>query len=419
MTILFCSAFQFFHSVGNAFETHPLAPFLLLEVTLGMLIALAMLTISAGLAAGRVRPLDLFFFLFPFFWLLLSSGFAWLTFDQPLIYGLSEERRILMFLYWFAIDPVRRKFDLTVSDLVLALTSCACIYLITALGLQLIVPDRLTERALPDLDTRRLRMSAAGDCFAISFIVGVVGFLVSRRRTTNLVAAAAGLAGLLQVAQSRQLTLAAGATVVALIFRLRPVWAIAMGLAVILAFFGAMSVRGPVVIEQLLDALLPNISEFFGSNLLDNARINTLSIVTNLVAENYFFGLGAVSLLHDGGLARLYGRNFFINDVGVMGEIFRVGLFYGGFVSAYALMTMKLWQRLHRVEHRIMISGIYLFYLLQAPTNGLFYRLGFVHAFLFLLLTAATSRSRASSPAIYLPSSSQPYPSGSHESALK
>jgi hypothetical protein len=115
--LLFCSAFQFFHSIGNAFETHQLAPFLLLEATLAMLMAIAMLTIFIELASGKLRPLDLFFFLFPFSWLLLGSGFAWLAFDQPPIYGLSEERRILTFLSWFAFDPVRRKFGLTVSDL--------------------------------------------------------------------------------------------------------------------------------------------------------------------------------------------------------------------------------------------------------------------------------------------------------------
>jgi hypothetical protein len=395
--LLFTSAFQFFHSIGNAFETHPLAPLLLLEATLALLIAIATFTIFTGLASGQLRPLDLFFFLFPFCWLLLGSVLAWLKFDQPLIYGLSEERRILTFLYWFVFDPVRRRFGLTVSDLLLSLTLCACIYLVTAIGLQVIVPDRLSGRALPDLDTRRLRMSAAGDCFAISFIVGVAGILMSSRRPLNLVAATIGIVGLLQVAQARQLTLAAAITVLVLILRLRPLWAVLLGSATILAFLGTMAIRGPVVFSQILDALLPNISEFFGSNLSDNPRLNTLVQITNLLAENQFFGLGAVSLLYDGGLARLYGRNFFINDVGVVGEVFRVGLFYAIFACVYAAMALRSWQRIARGEHRILIFSIYFFYVLLAPTNGFFYRLGFVHAFLFLLMTAAGSGRKSSS----------------------
>jgi hypothetical protein len=324
-------------------------------------------------------------------WLALSTGFAWFAFDQPLIFGVSEDRRLLTFLYWFAFDPVRRKFGLTLTDILLALTLCACIYLIVAIGLQIIVPDQLNSRGIPDLDTRRLRMSATGDCFAVSFLSGLAGSLVSRHRTINLVALVVGLVGLLQVAQTRQITLAALVAAVTIIWLLRPAWALVVGIAGSAAFVATIWVRGPVFFEQLIDALLPNINEFLGSNLAENARINTLGIVTQLLAENHFFGLGAVSLLYDGGLPRLYGRNFFINDVGMLGEIFRVGFFYVGFICAYAAMALNLWQRIEARQHRVLIASLYLFYFLLAPTDGFFYRIGFVHAFLFLLMAAAAS----------------------------
>jgi hypothetical protein len=198
--------------------------------------------------------------------------------------------------------------------------------------------------------------------------------------------------------------LAAMATALIIVWLLRPKWALTMGIVGIVVFAATILVRGPVLFEQLGDALLPNISEFFGSNLAGNARINTLGIVTSLLTENHFFGLGAVSLLFDGGLSRIYGRNFFINDVGMIGEIFRVGFFYAGFVCAYAATALKLWQRIESARDRALIAGIYLFYFLQAPTDGFFYRLGFVHAFLFLLMSAAASRPyRASSPAYRTP----------------
>jgi hypothetical protein len=392
MTALFCSAFQFFHSFGKAFETQPLAPYLLLEVTLAALIVLATTTVAMELASGRVRSLDAFFLLFPLCWLTLSAGFAWFAFDQPLIFGVSEDRRILTLLYWFAFDPVRRRYGLTLNDILVAFALCACIYLIVAVGLQVLVPDRLSGREIPDLDTRRLRMSAPGDCFAISFLAGLTGCLVWRRRTVDIVLLVVGLIGLLQVAQTRQLTLAAMATALIIVWLLRPKWALTMGIVGTAAFAAAMLARGPVLFEQLADALLPNISEFFGSNLAENARIHTLGIVTRLLTENHFFGLGSVSLLYDGGLSRYYGRNFFINDVGMLGEVFRVGFFYAAFVWAYVATGLKLWQRIESAQHKATIASIYLFYLLQAPTDGFFYRLGFVHAFLFLLMSAAATR---------------------------
>jgi len=393
MTALFCSSFQFFHSFGKAFETQPLAPFLLLEVTLAALLVLATATIVMEIASGRLDWLDLLFFLFPLLWLALSAGFAWLQYNQPLIYGISEDRRILTFLYWFAFNPVRRKFRLGPADLLLALTLCACIYLVVAIGLQITVPDRLSGRVIPDLDPRRLRMSAPGDCFAISFLVGLVGLLVSNRHKMNAVALLVGLIGLVQVAQTRQLTLAAMAAALLIIWMLRPAWALIIGLLAATAFAGVMLIRGPIIFEQLADALFPNISEFFGANLASNARMQTFGIVSSLLTNNYFFGLGAVSLLYDGGLSRLYGRNFFVNDVGVFGEIFRVGFFYIAFVWAYAAATLRLWQHMAGV-HRAVVGGIYLFYLLLAPTDGFFYRLGFVHAFLFLLMASAAAEGR-------------------------
>jgi hypothetical protein len=393
MTALFLSSFQFFHSFGKAFETQPLAPYLLLEVTLGALVVLASVTIVMDVATGRLNSLDLLFFLFPLTWLALSAGFAWLQYDQPLIYGIGEDRRILTFLYWFAFNPVRRKFRLGTADVLLCLTLCACIYLVVAIGLQITVPDRLGSRVIPDFDPRRLRISAPGDCFAICFLSGLVGLLVGSWRKISAVAALVGLAGLIQVAQTRQLTLAAMAAALLIIWILRPAWALVVGLLAAAVFAAIMLIRGPVVFEQLIDALLPNISEFFGANLESNARMRTFGIVTSLLTDNYFFGRGAVSLLYDGGLARLYGRNFFINDVGVFGELFRVGFFYGAFVCAYAAAALRLWQRMSGV-HRALVGGIYLFYVLLAPTDGFFYRLGFVHAFLFLLMAAAAAEGR-------------------------
>jgi ABC-type multidrug transport system fused ATPase/permease subunit len=239
-------------------------------------------------------------------------------------------------------------------------------------------------------------MSSAGDCFAISFIVDVAGTLVSTRRTMNLVATVIGFVGLIQVAQSRQLTLAAAVTLLVLLLLLRPVWARIVGLMTILAFLGAMSIRGPVVLSQLLDALLPNISEFFGSNLSDNPCINTLAIIMNSLAENYFLGLGAVSLLYEGGW-----RGFMDAISSLMTSVLwekRSAWRYSAiFVCTYAAMALRSWQLVGRMEHRILILGVYIIYILLAPTNGLFYRLGFVHAFLYLLMTAAAPHRKSSS----------------------
>ena len=125
-------------------------------------------------------------------------------------------------------------------------------------------------------------MSAPGDCFAISFLVGLTGCLLSRRRAVDSLLLVVGLVGLLQVAQTRQLTLAAVAAALVIVWLLRPKLALTMGIVGAAAFVAAILARGPILFEQLADALLPNISEFFGSSLAENARIHTLGIVTRL-----------------------------------------------------------------------------------------------------------------------------------------
>jgi hypothetical protein len=204
----------------------------------------------------------------------------------------SEDRRILTLLYWFAFDPVRRRYGLTLNDILTAFALCACIYLIVAVGLQFLLPDRLSGREIPDLDTRRLRMSAPGDCFAISFLAGLTGRLASRRRTVDIVLLVVGLIGRM------------------------------------------------------------------------------------------------------------------------LGEVFRVGFFYAAFVWAYVATGLRLWQRIGSAQHKAIIASIYLFYFLQAPTDGFFYRLGFVHAFLFLLMSAAATRTHRILSTTYRTPSLHPLPLG-------
>jgi hypothetical protein len=189
----------------------------------------------------------------------------------------------------------------------------------------------------------------------------------------------------------------------------RPMWSLVIASFAAAAFLVAVFTRGPVLIEELIEVVLPNISEFFGADLVDNARMNTLGIVSQQLAENYFMGLGAVSLLHDGGLARIFGRNFFINDVGVFGELFRVGVGYLGFFWVYVAMSLQSWKRMRLPKDRALVGGLFLFCLLVGPTDGLFYRMGFLHAFLFLLMKAGAegstdlshARGMVSQPAAY------------------
>lgn len=389
LTLAFLLAFQFFFSFGRAFETHPLAPYLLMEATLGALLVWSALLLLYKTKMGTINVYDLYFFLTPLLFLGLSATFAWYSYAQPFVLGLSEDRRVLAFLFWFLFDPLRERYRLTLRDVLIAILVCSLIYLVVGLGEQIAIPGKLIAREIPDLDTRKLRISSSSEAFCICLIVGVM-LLFHRQRTFGWLMLIVGVLGMVLIAQTRQniivMMVAAGVVTA----YMRPVFAVVAGLVGALVVSVLLSVSQEAL-ERMLEFLLPNISEFNAENLSNNTRSHTFSVVLNLLNDNYFVGLGAVSILHDDGLRKFYGKNFWINDVGIFGELFRVGFFYFGFLILYVILIVKKFIEVRSKTDRELIGAALLPFVLLVPTAGFMYRIGFVHAFLFLCLSAAAA----------------------------
>ena len=380
-------AFQFFFSFGKAFETHPLAPFLLMEATLGGLLAWSIVFVLYKTKMGTVNVYDLYFLLTPLLFLGLSATFAWYSYGQPFVLGVSEDRRVLAFLFWFAFDPLRERYRLSLRDVFTALLICSLVYFTVGLGEQILIPAKLAAREIPDLDPRKLRISSSSEAFGICLIVGVM-LLFHGQRGFGWPMLIVGVLGMVLIAQTRQniiVMMLAAALVTAY---MRPVF------AVIAALVGAMAISillsvSQEALEKVLGFLLPNISEFNSENLANNTRSHTFEIVITLLTQNNFFGLGAVSILFDGGLQKYYGRNFWINDVGLFGEFFRIGFFYLFFLTGYVILFIRKFVRVGLRTDKELIGAAILPFLLLVPTAGFMYRIGFVHAFLFVCLSAA------------------------------
>lgn len=389
LTVAFLLAFQFFFSFGRAFETHPLAPFLLLEATLSGLLVWSALLLLYKTKMGTINVYDLYFFFTPVLFLALSATFAWYNYDQPLVLGFSEDRRVLNFLFWFAFDPIRERYRLSLRDVLVAILICSTIYLVVGLGEQYTIPGKLLAREIPDLDIRKLRISSSSEAFCICLIVGVM-LLFHGQRTFGWSMLIVGVLGMVLIAQTRQniivMIVAAGLVTA----YMRPVFAVVAALVGAILISVLLSVSQDAL-EKALEFLLPNISEFNSENLSNNTRSHTFGVVLNLLNENYLVGLGAVSILHDDGLRKFYGKNFWINDVGVFGELFRVGFFYFAFLIAYVILIVKKFLAVPSKLDRELIGAALLPFVLLVPTAGFMYRIGFVHAFLFLCLSAAAA----------------------------
>lgn len=388
LTLALCLGLQFFFSSNFAFDNHPLAPRLLMEATYGALLVYATYVVAGRIRNGSLTSIDLFCYLTPIALIFLSTLFAWIFYKQPVAFGIAENRKALSFLLWFLYDAIRRKYELDTDAVFRSLVFCAAIYFVLGILVQTFAKEFLLARDIPDLDPRKLRITSPGDCFMLVFFFGVVS-LACKGLRIYLLPASIGLAGLLLISQTRQITLLCMLIALASFCVLRPVAAFKAGVVGI----GVITV---CVIGFEFDPLEPVFNFILrgGDSLTENVRAHTAQIIVRVLAENYFVGRGALSVMFDGGFQRFYGPYFWLNDVGILGELFRTGFLWPLFLLFYLRVFAGEYARMRSFTDRAVILTILTFLIVLAATQGFFFNQGHIHAFLFLAVASGRVRAR-------------------------
>ena len=381
-----CLNFQFFFSVGHNFETHPLAPPLLLEAVLASLIVWAVVYMARAMVLDRVDWLDILFFVTPPLFVLTSAILAWTIHGQPIVMGIGEDRRGFAFYFWFLLRPIARRHRLDADAVLWALAICAGVYITAGFVARYAFTEVMRARLIPDFDPRKLRISSPGEGFAFCAVAGLV-LLLNRSRLLGAAMMGAGWTGMLVIAQTRQVILAllAGSCFAVLVNR--PVRAVFVYFPMALALLVAAALSGGPL-GEVIQAALPNIEEFDSENLEFNTRYRTFSIVWEGITGSGFTGSGALSLRFHTGLQMWYGRNFFINDVGIFGEIYRVGVVAIVLYLLWWLTHLRLLARLPTRRDRELMASL-LVTVLFLFTAGWIFRYGYVHAFVALFAVCA------------------------------
>ncbi len=362
-----------------------------MEATYGCLVLWSTALVISRIERGTLTKLDLYFFITPFLLMGLSALFAWANYGQPIVLGIGEERRSLSFLMWFLYDPIRRSFKLDFAAQCRAFVWCAAVYLVLGLLVQVLAPGSLLARDIPDLDVRKLRITSPGECFSFCFLLGVTWFAISGSRA-YAIAASVGLAGLLLIAQTRQITIIVLLFAITGLMFLRPVQILKFGAAGAIAGTAILMAFNLDPITPLVELIAPNAVEL---DLSQNPRGATIEITMNLLMDNLLVGLGNVSVLHDGGLfQRLYGKHFWVNDVGPIGEIFRLGFLWFAFAMAAFIVFYNTWAQIPDRTNRMIIAILMLYFMVQGVSVGYFYGRGSTQAFLLLLGSAAIAAPR-------------------------
>lgn len=306
-------------------------------------------------------------------YIVLSSMLALSAFDQPLYFGLLEDRRALVVLAPLAFTSVYYLIRPTPKELFSALLIAALSQMILATINQYAFSAQLLSRRLPDLDPRKLRIANGAATYSCIFVVACVN-LRKDRLFGNLFAIFVAVYGLLFIIQSKALFLTTMITLVILILRKYPFTLLFFTtVASISALYIVITSATPFDnFPELIDSAVPGlgIGELLQSG--DRVRAQTTAIIFNELGDNNYIGMGALSLLWRDGFSRIYNEHFFLSDVGLAGELYRVGIFYPIFASAIALYLIFVLAHTNGKEDRLAIFALSMMIFVSIPAAGLF-----------------------------------------------
>lgn len=320
----------FFFQAGSPFEQHPLSVPGGREVFLSACLLAAALHVHHRLRIYGNLPLgEAAILAFVPSAILTSASLAYLAYDQPLQYGLIEERRMLSFYAVFLIGATLRGTATPFEDLLGAVYWAALIYTGLGLLLQTGILGDLANRDVPFLDPRKYRIICGINIYAQSAALAAL-MLVRTRSMAHAVPLLVGIVGLLAVGQTRSTALQlVGAVPIVLMA------ASAAGLVMLLVLAG---LAGSAVLINVAPFLRPGGQSGIGEV---DVRLETIRKCLDTLAANDGIGLGSLSLQWNNGFHRIYDRFFYLTDVGVFGELYRYGvllpIFYGALAAAILL----------------------------------------------------------------------------------
>lgn len=281
----------------------------------------------------------------------LSALFANASFGQPLTFGLLEERRSFLYLLFFPLWFLMIKARPTQEELErfflwsgLACVAVGYLYYAGVIAQNSDVSFTVDEKDY-GLDPLRPNRFSIGAPY-----VSACAFMLMYRLKRHFSLVTVLL--LLLFTSYLWLVIQTRNTMV--------IWALA-GVWIFRSQWGALLKIGIAVIAILLAAYLILPEVFFNEQyarfnaLLAEAtsdggvRATTADTVLREVAQNYYIGMGALSLQWQNGFARLYSSYFYLSDVGLLGVYYR----YGFLTPIIALIYyLGYWRIMRQCRHK-------------------------------------------------------------------
>lgn len=271
----------------------------------------------------------------------VSAILAQLNFDQPFIYGLLEERRSFAYLVFFPVLFLLIKTAPTQKHLenffLYSGLACAFVGYCYYFG---IIPENTGVSFTVDakdagdvlLRPNRFRIGSSYVTICAFMLMYSMKDRISLPKVVTLLFFASYLWLVLQTRQTMIIWCLAGLW----IFRDRIDSLIKLGLLAATILVASYFIFPEFYYEQFakFEALLEEATTGPG------VRDTTTAIIIGAVADNWYIGMGSLSLQWKGGFGALYNPHFYLSDVGIFGVYYRYGfltpviafIFYFGYL---------------------------------------------------------------------------------------
>lgn len=375
--------------IFSATSSNPIGIKGIQEIFYALLIVWATFSVSQQKCLNlQDRRLDVFLYLLVPILAFYGATIAWVTFGQPLLFGLLEERRLLALWVYFPITTAVRRgwVDLhKIENMAVGVSFVCCLLMISVRTdiLPIINNVKQSEIAL-----REERYGIGQGFVSIAILI-----LFSRSRYIYSHFYFAGIiflgSVLVAIVQTRQLIVG---TAVGLLFLLRSIRAAAFAGSLII-ITGLILLIFPSLATIAENLMLLTQHTFMEDNLDSSWRSIAIGIVYDSLLRGEIMGHGSLSPLWNNGFARIYGPFFFLADIGLSGTFYRYGLV--GLLSyfVYLLVQISVLQRIKGSPSKSLYVAIFVMLLITAPLGAPLEYRGYVSGFL-LAMTSQLKRSK-------------------------
>ena len=284
-----------------------------------------------------------------------------LTYGQPLIYGIFEERRILAVLIYFPIRDILDQKWISIGDFERYFVLIATICAILSIGILLKIIPALQAINTSEVAIRSERISIGSGWVALS-----IPYMISAQtpfiKHSRLLLLPLAIFTLLVIIQSRQLILM---SLIATLFVVRGQRA-----AFLVTVMIALSYVAMLSIPAINDHFMLIIQLFSEATSNDYTTLSWRALSYAHVLEywsNEKWGHGSLSHFWRNGFERVIGVYFYLADIGIVGTLFRYGISGVLLYLIWGVLQFRLIRLISDRRKRNLMAALFLFILIGTP----------------------------------------------------